>query len=117
MRISDWSSDVCSSDLRLPCRGRLQKGEGRHLDRNVAEEHRRRLGLPDRLQPVALVDRQPREAVSACEILHRHHRDRKTTRLNSSHYCASRMPYADTKKQLHKPYSFHLNTNDIVHLQ
>src|SRR3546814_18560011 len=39
MRISDWSSDVCSSDLPF-----LQIGEGRHLavpdDQQLAVEHR-----------------------------------------------------------------------------
>src|SRR3546814_7048268 len=31
MRISDWSSDVCSSDLRLQRRGRAGRGSVRHL--------------------------------------------------------------------------------------
>src|SRR3546814_18185801 len=39
MRISDWSSDVCSSDLPAPVLGRQQRLEGR---RGVGELLRRR---------------------------------------------------------------------------
>src|SRR3546814_4697523 len=41
LRISDWSSDVCSSDLRPPSQGRLRRHGGRC--------HRRRLRGADPL--------------------------------------------------------------------
>src|SRR3546814_9145808 len=41
MRISDWSSDVCSSDLdRLQLASRRAAGEERHPDRHDDEHHR-----------------------------------------------------------------------------
>src|SRR3546814_20391840 len=43
MRISDWSSDVCSSDLRRRCLA------GQHRVREVPRRHQR--GHPDRLPP------------------------------------------------------------------
>src|SRR3546814_20195093 len=46
MRISDWSSDVCSSDLFL---GAGQLGDGRRL----AGARRRLAGLPARIAPEA----------------------------------------------------------------
>src|SRR3546814_7725772 len=115
MRISDWSSDVCSSDLVAA----LAAGEGvqlvdhhalqaaEHLRRVVVaqqqgegfrrghQDARRRppLALALRLRRVAgarlagdgqahLLDRLGEVAMEA----------RKSTRLNSSLYCASRMP-------------------------
>src|SRR3546814_8354413 len=114
VRISDWSSDVCSSDLR----GRDKGGEGavpesanraaltRQLlsaakgwqvkgaeqverDRDGEDEEqqyaRRMLQLerpPDLLARRAQAEEKPSE---------RQADDRKSTRLNSSHSCASRM--------------------------
>src|SRR3546814_2013499 len=98
MRISDWSSDVCSSDLadgkhverarklhhrvmggeRLELVGRGRKGKaggGRCLGGEIFGKARR--GVEPRPHRSAAL-RQPT--------------DRKSTRLNSSHYCASRMP-------------------------
>src|SRR3546814_4509750 len=46
MRISDWSSDVCSSDLDRQRRRRLA---GQHRVREVPRRHQR--GHPDRLPP------------------------------------------------------------------
>src|SRR3546814_2271124 len=73
MRISDWSSDVCSSDLRLPCRGRaLTHGQDRARrapadagtgaqDRCGARLQRRRTGRRDRVESSErLVQPQPR---------------------------------------------------------
>src|SRR3546814_2433806 len=95
MRISDWSSDVCSSDLRFPfvsggalshpnLLGKLaRKIAGRirleirlahpfGADRRYASRHRRRAGVARRRDRVAALDRTDRA-------------DRKSTRLNSSH--------------------------------
>src|SRR3546814_2558272 len=105
MRISDWSSDVCSSDLLVDARGQ---------DEPVAEE----LTLPR--EPILAVPRAHREDRRGVEVsgrvfvhldvatarggcigegdgvaflVHRHVvEDRKSTRLNSSDYCAHSMP-------------------------
>src|SRR3546814_9399161 len=97
MRISDWSSDVCSSDL---CRGAVDPGPQptrrrlRSLDAEALHEalaggeveagragqlleafrraHERRLGPPG---TVARLGTRPEQAQG----------DRKSTRLNSSH--------------------------------
>src|SRR3546814_6281133 len=119
MRISDWSSDVCSSDL---LRQRLQ-GPGRAAVtlQKLAEHHRPDVLRADQAQPVqplAIAQRfsfaiahrlkivvggdggkgdwwrgaplvpplRPSCSASEPGI------DRKSTRLNSSHSCASRMP-------------------------
>src|SRR3546814_11415499 len=63
MRISDWSSDVCSSDLRLTCRSvalglhegdRSHQAEDPHDDRCVAQ--RVRLGHRFAIRPFAIGD-------------------------------------------------------------
>src|SRR3546814_1032709 len=126
MRISDWSSDVCSSDLpqlqeniRAGDRGngasRLHHQSVDHLeglggrltiegsDDNVLElrpvqkasviflaEVRVAAGVrvpsPDEVWIVDVFE-HPRRGHSEAAF-----GDRKSTRLNSSHYCASRMP-------------------------
>src|SRR3546814_6371323 len=115
MRISDWSSDVCSSDLL----------QGPHNAQNVAatiavaralgvddEAVARGLetypGLPHRMERVAerngvlfVNDSNAINPTSTAHALAAYPAvywilgglaDRKCTRLNSSHYCASRMP-------------------------
>src|SRR3546814_1009661 len=110
MRISDWSSDVCASDL-LP---RLRQALGTHLV-HAPPEH---LGDQVLLAAEVVVDRGDVDVGAAGHlaqggaaeavlgeqllggaedaVLGRElgvgHRDRKSTRLNSSHSCASRMP-------------------------
>src|SRR3546814_6170956 len=89
MRISDWSSDVCSSDL--------------HVD-EVLDDREHRLGrigehaaLDPLQQPVGLIAGKIRlEAQAARAGL-----DRKSKRLDSSHQCASRMPSSPCKHKLH----------------
>src|SRR3546814_5023723 len=101
MRISDWSSDVCSSDLRCTLRGQAFAGDDRG---DVLEGRRRaarprtrlRLDGPGRRADVpqlrdparALLEASGRAAApqrdrarpaAACRV------DRKSTRLNSSH--------------------------------
>src|SRR3546814_7484671 len=90
MRISDWSSDVCSSDLH------------RHPVGKGPAEHRRVEGMRAflvgrrQLVPVALAHAVAAErgAVLVARAAHHvegialrvaHERDRKSTRLNSSH--------------------------------
>src|SRR3546814_7786591 len=105
MRISDWSSDVCSSDLafgearqypvlrRFPIvDSRMGIGRGRDLvgDRGLADEveapHIGR-GLRDRLVvPREVVDEhRDRGPILLDQAAHRLALDRKSTRLNSSH--------------------------------
>src|SRR3546814_10685577 len=95
MRISDWSSDVCSSDLRdsVTTVAKLNRGAqhdflfafgeddalGIVARGFIGERENRRGRVEPRAQPGAIF----------AQILDR---DRKSTRLNSSHSCASRMP-------------------------
>src|SRR3546814_8812157 len=82
MRISDWSSDVCSSDLPVARDHDLRRiivvGDGADfaLGRGVCEL----------LRGVDVGAEQRRHRADADG------EDRKSTRLNSSHYCAARMP-------------------------
>src|SRR3546814_2525407 len=123
MRISDWSSDVCSSDLfgrglaRQHVDGNLladaiDRAIGEAADRGAVggdvgrdEED---LVLLDPIVSSAGEHRARRGATGVeCEAVVADHRhaarggevDRKSTRLTSSHYCAARMPSsACTKK-------------------
>src|SRR3546814_10213033 len=114
MRISGWISDVCSSDLkgiaRLAC--------GRGVDAVGVRTHAGVVGIVRGLEEVVGVVRRLAHLVEL-RLVHRvgvlgagghvgdlafvagaAHRyavvaigeDRKSTRLNSSHYCAPRMP-------------------------
>src|SRR3546814_6711937 len=115
MRISDWSSDVCSSDLSVRGLGptlSFSTFNGREVstagpDRSVAFQQ-----FPSELVNGVLVYKTQRadflEGGVGGVIEHRSMkpldygkrriqfevRDRKRTRLNCSHYCASRMPYS-----------------------
>src|SRR3546814_7194235 len=107
MRISDWSSDVCSSDLNRDGGGGL--GFQSSLQRrrlvpiraiggtDIPESSLSRAGL-------RIPDEGRREAVSRHarwrQSLLSRGQDRKSTRLNSSHYCAHRMPPSACKKQI-----------------
>src|SRR3546814_6573398 len=97
MRISDWSSDVCSSDLRV---GRIGGGQGFHLlpvDAFFVEDLDRSGDDGRAFQRVHLVWKPGalgKEDVALCRFLPGHDRvrpervdpgDRKSTRLNSSH--------------------------------
>src|SRR3546814_9217007 len=98
MRISDWSSDVCSSDLPLEdllhhvlgcCIAR--QAPGKKAQKRLAKvamqavESQRFARL---MKEVGASDRQRLdEYFTSIRQL-----DRKSTRLNSSHSCASRMP-------------------------
>src|SRR3546814_4143007 len=102
MRISDWSSDVCSSDLRLRLAAMIDMAVGEQdlLDRDAMMRGRRlqfrqiaagidegalhRLGAPQ--QGAILLERGDGDDRGAERGLrHRPEIDRKSTRLNSSH--------------------------------
>src|SRR3546814_10497360 len=113
MRISDWSSDVCSSDL-LPLRaavegetrwwaisGRPQvdtggrfagyRGSGADITaQRQSAEDASRLALYDSLTGLANRFHISKKLDTTLAAFTQ--QDRKSTRLNSSHSCASRMP-------------------------
>src|SRR3546814_3392732 len=119
MRISDWSSDVCSSDLGRRVR-RLSEPEGlcqpwRRVHPLSVRPARDVCGPDQRrsLQKAAArisqellfryVDLRTGSPEISCEL-----EDRKSTRLNSSHYCASRMQ-CSVQKQEQDVYVIHSN--------
>src|SRR3546814_10452997 len=113
MRISDWSSDVCSSDLAgsLAERGRaapdragepgagpaFRRGRRKHrlhsrlgttaMQRNLRFKLTAALSLALATAACAADPERSQEAQAIADTI-----DRKSTRLNSSHSCASRMP-------------------------
>src|SRR3546814_6448561 len=104
MRISDWSSDVCSSDLTMfgVTTKAVQQIAARLEDRyDCLVFHATGVGgrslekLADSGLLAAAIDLTTTEV---CDMMMGGvfpadaDRDRKSTRLNSSHYCASRMP-------------------------
>src|SRR3546814_4501523 len=96
MRISDWSSDVCSSDLSATDRETLSHPlAGQVWDLLNKRYPQRPFGLDGSLQLDLGIDSLEWVTLSL-EIERRLgiglDEDRKSTRLNSSHYCASRMP-------------------------
>src|SRR3546814_6404436 len=116
MRISDWSSDVCSSDLerRGHCRradpavragGRPTRGEACLLPRcyELGKAFRAcremRCAMIECDLGIARIGAAGREAaadsagfVKECRLEPGVAQDRKSTRLNSRHQCAYRMP-------------------------
>src|SRR3546814_7587406 len=119
MRISDWSSDVCSSDLfalhePLPSENiAFSESLGRHLSSDVIALRDQpaaplsamdgyAIRFDDLPGPWAVVGESaagaaPDRSVGPGEAMRIFTGallppDRKSTRLNSSHYCASRMP-------------------------
>src|SRR3546814_10728922 len=109
MRISDWSSDVCSSDLNVVERSaNMSWYEGGSLLHHLEEVHiASDRNLIDARFPVQYVIRPQNQTDHATHDYRGYARqvaggvlkpgdevvvDRKSTRLNSSHQCASRMP-------------------------
>src|SRR3546814_1103982 len=95
MRISDWSSDVCSSDLTqtiLHVRFRtvqmLQSGIEHPLQHRPRHFRKARHEIAmSEAETRHLIDRIRNQACAGWEIGHQQavRRDRKSTRLNSSH--------------------------------
>src|SRR3546814_1304624 len=108
MRISDWSSDVCSSDLSLSS---IRKSRSK---REVYREDSRGAKLKSLENSIATLDhRQNKAVIETVDGVQRIrglagsgktivlalkaaylHTQYPNWRLNSSHYCASRMPYS-----------------------
>src|SRR3546814_1348253 len=102
MLISDWSSDVCSSDLHRFVDLVVHRRGGRagaarifeavrHRVIGPAHDIERRLEILLGLAGEANDEVARNRDVGAC-FANAFDEDRKSTRLNSSHYCASRMP-------------------------
>src|SRR3546814_8814959 len=119
MRISDWSSDVCSSDLDLAHlaggdillasrQGSLRLGKDSLLDASAGGaimEDGKTAGAAGG-DVALLVDgtfhrKEMNELVLGGDIRYygSEGTDRKSTRLNSRHYCAHRMPSFARKKK------------------
>src|SRR3546814_6485371 len=106
MRISDWSSDVCSSDLptaptapkptRIPPIVTL---DAKFFWDGADQEQ----FLGQKCGDCGLFTFPPRPMCPQCFSLNRKEvplsGDRKSTRLNSSPYCAARMPSSACKKK------------------
>src|SRR3546814_9637503 len=127
MRISDWSSDVCSADLlsgqdALPADAFVRGGKvlpkqlPKHPNGWRWRWHPVREPMVRELKPLRITvsfkakhytrtqpdldrSRQYRFSRVRTERFHREPLDRKSTRLNSSHYCAPRMPSSACKKK------------------
>src|SRR3546814_8336190 len=124
MRISDCSSDVCSSDLSLAIalhalvaqrllaafelleqrRSHRQcDGDGEHVDDREMRESGRHRRVDIRVFRHVGGEQDVRGAGQRRAAGgHRDHGDRKSTRLQSSHYCAPRMPSSALKKNKKK---------------
>src|SRR3546814_8618863 len=107
MRISDWSSDVCSSDLKFPGRHIAGLFEQRHVATGivVALDARIAVPVPDAAEVAGMIDVAKRADAGIAQmnaghdageagaedrdvevLMDRRARlDRKSTRLNSSH--------------------------------
>src|SRR3546814_4012640 len=98
MRISDWSSDVCSSDLTylLGCpetrKAVLIDPVLETIERDLAALQELDLELAYTLETHVHASPTYRPVQDLVPEARQGHADRKSTRLNSSHYCASRMP-------------------------
>src|SRR3546814_8703370 len=101
MRISDWSSDVCSSDLADVIDVHIRPRDidaieddlaaGRGFQPVAAAQHAALAG-PGRTYDADQFARQNLQVNAAQNRQIAIGLDRKSTRLNSSHKCASRMP-------------------------
>src|SRR3546814_5690895 len=96
MRISDWSSDVCSSDLLDDDFELVQDTFRRFADDKLApiaeHIHRHNDDIPEEI--ISGLAEMGAFGLSIPEEYGGYGSggDRKSTRLNSSHYCAPRMP-------------------------
>src|SRR3546814_1245172 len=101
MRISDWSSYVCSSDLDV---------HAAHLvDAVIVDLGEHDLLLETHRVIAPAVERLGVEAAEVADARQRDRHqavDRKSTRLNSSHECACRMPSSACLKHTQQLYAY-----------
>src|SRR3546814_2966142 len=114
MRISDWSSDVCSSDLSVAFdpanringiaqRGTTVDGYGKldlRMDwRNIAGSNFSLAAYARNVTNKKYVTGSANQLSSFGTLAYTYSEprliDRNSTRLNSRHYCASRIPSSD----------------------
>src|SRR3546814_12471841 len=107
MRISDWSSDVCSSDLRgveQRVVGIDEHADFRDMARHLSGERRRLIG-----RDVARARREENEADMACPARarggERFRRRQRSAERRGGHECVS------TCKSLGSPCPYKKNTN------
>src|SRR3546814_5892124 len=120
MRISDWSSDVCSSDLQS-----LTPYVGLCLIEAAPWEQLTRLFDASRCSALALVRNNldfisgifKRRTIGNIEhpvvwvaVIRTPNLDRQSTRLNPSHYCAARIPASACDKKNIISYTFSFYT-------
>src|SRR3546814_9656123 len=99
MRISDWSSEVCSSDLLnvLLAEG-LNLGLRKMAEASNTHDYWQLSRLARWHVESEAIDQALANVVAAqgalpmAQVWGMGRSDRKSTRLNSSHYCAARMP-------------------------
>src|SRR3546814_3273354 len=106
MRISDWSSDVCSSDLQAI--GIVGQQAGIFAAPTLVQGYAGIRGESITLGLVGTVLQRAGEGALA-DVLQQQKPgfgvDRKSTRLNSSHYCAHRMKsYVRKRRRLVTSY-------------
>src|SRR3546814_3982712 len=110
MRISDWSSDVCSSDLarQLDATARTRQNlaytlalAGRWREsKMVASQDLSPQDAGKRVGEWAVLARPGAEAQQVAQLMGvTPQADRKSTRLNSSHYSATRLPSSAWKNK------------------
>src|SRR3546814_5328791 len=117
MRISDWSSDVCSSDLMDSARWRFLLffvlaamsfvfATGEAMAHAVAEGDKGYIQEISGVNILAFMYLGAKHMVTGYDhilflfgIIFFLYRDRKRTRLNSSHSCESRMPSSALKNK------------------
>src|SRR3546814_1875759 len=99
MRISDWSSDVCSSDLiPEPIRDAPSAILALHHPYHRSIRMSEATTTDDQLRLfIERIERMEEEKKGVGDDIRDNYneaksQDRKSTRLNSSHYCAAHMP-------------------------
>src|SRR3546814_1291314 len=105
MRISDWSSDVCSSDLHFLIRMADEGEQALRIDDFLGDSFGFEMALSYCEIEAFTEHRLGQRAFNVDALGVGLHRvpvadDRKSTRLNSSHYCAARMPSSARKKKI-----------------
>src|SRR3546814_6438590 len=106
MRISDWSSDVCSSDLRyvdalheLIARKRKSKSNRKIIEEQDEPSGRGAANVVDLMAALKKSIEKPKAKPAQKRSTTTTRADRKSTHLHTSHSCATSMPYTDRKKK------------------
>src|SRR3546814_10730323 len=116
MRISDWSSDVCSSDLRTRFGGRLVAIVKRQGKRAIGSELLRALkrgeivyALPDRDPPRGQGVFAPRSEEHTSEL-------QSLMRISYAVFCLKKKTETQAPPTTDQPVRYHTRTNYIDHI-